>query len=235
MGCCTSVTASRMTDAYGASTPAGVPPRRPSDRRAAIRKGCLPSGPSLSISPDDPAGAEPRRDHRFLRLLHEGDLLRCFRNSVSVTYVSTLPSTSSSAPCISSFVQSLSTFETNVREWHFVQHSLFSPAVEARSAEDPGKEGAGKERRPRQGVALPRQSISATPWRGRGVRGGLCFPRVVGATPLRPVAMERAPLPGCHADTPPLPVDSACETAFPCPLIRPLRVRGNSFTGISDL
>ena len=58
-----------------------------------------------------------------MRLLHEGDLLRCFRNSVSVTYVSTLPSTSSSAPCISSFVQSLSTFETNVREWHFVQHS----------------------------------------------------------------------------------------------------------------
>ena len=57
------------------------------------------------------------------RLLHEGDLLRCFRDSVSVTYVSTLPSTSSSAPCISSFVQSLSTFETNVREWHFVQHS----------------------------------------------------------------------------------------------------------------
>ena len=30
----------------------------------------------------------------------------------------------SSAPCISSFAQSLSTFETNVREWHFVQHSL---------------------------------------------------------------------------------------------------------------
>ena len=53
----------------------------------------------------------------ILRLLHEGDLLRCFRNSVSVTYVSTLPSASSSAPCISSFVQSLSTFETNVREY----------------------------------------------------------------------------------------------------------------------
>ena len=47
----------------------------------------------------------------FLRLLHEGDLLRCFRNSVSVTYVSTLPSPSSSAPCISSFVQSLGTFD----------------------------------------------------------------------------------------------------------------------------
>ena len=28
-------------------------------------------------------------------------------------------------PCISSFVQSLSTFASNVREWHFVQHSLF--------------------------------------------------------------------------------------------------------------
>ena len=27
-------------------------------------------------------------------------------------------------PCISSFVQSLSIFEANVREWHFVQHSL---------------------------------------------------------------------------------------------------------------
>ena len=26
------------------------------------------------------------------RLLHEGDLLRCFRNSALVTYVSTLPS-----------------------------------------------------------------------------------------------------------------------------------------------
>ena len=62
-----------------------------------------------------------------MRLLHEDDLLRCFRNSVSVTYVSTLPSTSSSAPCISSFVQSLSTFETNVREWHFVQHSPYVP------------------------------------------------------------------------------------------------------------
>ena len=57
------------------------------------------------------------------RLLHEGDLLRCFRNSVSVTYVSTPPLTSSSAPCNSSFAQSLSTLETNVREWHFVQHS----------------------------------------------------------------------------------------------------------------
>ena len=61
----------------------------------------------------------------FLRLLHEGDLLRCFRDSGSVTYASTLPAPSPSAPCISSFVQSLSTFDSNVREWHFVQHSLF--------------------------------------------------------------------------------------------------------------
>ena len=68
-----------------------------------------------------------------MRLLHEGDLLRCFRNSVLVTYVSTLPSTSSSAPCISSFVQSLSTFETNVREWHFVQHSLYTTPIGCRS------------------------------------------------------------------------------------------------------
>ena len=61
----------------------------------------------------------------FMRLLHEGDLLRCFRDSGSVTYASTLPVPSPSAPCISSFVQSLSTFDSNVREWHFVQHSLF--------------------------------------------------------------------------------------------------------------
>ena len=40
MGLCTSVTASRMTDAYGASTHEGVQP--------------------------DPEGAEPRRDHRLL-------------------------------------------------------------------------------------------------------------------------------------------------------------------------
>ena len=51
------------------------------------------------------------------------DTTRCFRDSGSVTYVSTLPAPSPSAPCISSFVQSLSTFDSNVREWHFVQHS----------------------------------------------------------------------------------------------------------------
>ena len=56
--------------------------------------------------------------------LHEGVLLRCFRNSASVTYVSTLPSPSSSAPCILSFVQ----------------HSLFA---DAEVGEDGGEEGVG--------------------------------------------------------------------------------------------
>ena len=72
----------------------------------------------------------------YSRLLHEGDLLRCFRNSASVTYVSTLLLSSSSAPCISSFVQSLSTFETNVREWHFVQHSLLGVGDDAALSDD---------------------------------------------------------------------------------------------------
>ena len=52
----------------------------------------------------------------LMRLLHEGDLRRCFRDSGSVTYVSTLPAPSPSAPCISSFGQSLSAFDSNVRE-----------------------------------------------------------------------------------------------------------------------
>ena len=43
MGRYTSVTASRMTDAYGASTPAGVPRRRLSCHRAVIRKGVPPA------------------------------------------------------------------------------------------------------------------------------------------------------------------------------------------------
>ena len=60
-------------------------------------------------------------------MLQNGDLLRCFRNSGSVTYVSTLPSPSPSAPGISSCVQSPSTFKANVREWHFVQHSHIIP------------------------------------------------------------------------------------------------------------
>ena len=70
-----------------------------------------------------------------MRLLHEGDLRRCFRDSGSVTYMSTLPAPQLGLgglrhlalilrPCISSFVQSLSAFDSNVREWHFVQHSL---------------------------------------------------------------------------------------------------------------
>ena len=37
-------------------------------------------------------------------MLQNGDLLRCFRNSGLVTYTSTLPSPSFSAPCISSIL-----------------------------------------------------------------------------------------------------------------------------------
>ena len=62
------------------------------------------------------------------------DTTRCFRDSGSVTYVSTLPAPRwglgalrhlalTLRPCISFFVQSLSAFDSNVREWHFVQHS----------------------------------------------------------------------------------------------------------------
>ena len=44
-----------------------------------------------------------------------------------------------------------------------------SPHVEARSAEDRGKEDPDKDIRPRQGVALTSLAMSATPWRGRGI------------------------------------------------------------------
>ena len=40
----------------------------------------------------------------YRRLLHEDDLRRCFRNSASVTYVSTLPSTSSFCVCLVPYV-----------------------------------------------------------------------------------------------------------------------------------
>ena len=66
-------------------------------------------------------------DDASLRLLHEGDLWRCYRNSCLVTYTSTLPSPSSSAPNISSYVQSPSTFELKcVRMALLVHHSHFS-------------------------------------------------------------------------------------------------------------
>ena len=50
VGCCTSVTASRMTDAYGVSTPAGVPRRRLSDTDFACCRMCAILLPVLVIS-----------------------------------------------------------------------------------------------------------------------------------------------------------------------------------------
>mgnify|MGYP006956244283 CR=1 FL=1 len=82
-------------------------------------RGCHSASPrSRHPISHDPCG------RTYMRLLHESDLLRRFRDSGSVTYASTLPAPSPSAPCISSFVQSLSTFNSNVREWRFLQHSL---------------------------------------------------------------------------------------------------------------
>ena len=61
----------------------------------------------------------------IMRQLHKSDLLRCFRNSGSVTYVSTLSSPSSSAPCISSFVQSLCRFAIKSARMLLLQHSHY--------------------------------------------------------------------------------------------------------------
>ena len=77
---------------------------------------------------------------------------------------------------------------------------MFRPGVEARSAEDPGKEDPERDMRPRQGVAHTSQSTSATPY---GVAGSLAMPdpRVFGAMPLdpglnsgTPVEVLRSPL-----------------------------------------
>ncbi|MFC4665135.1 hypothetical protein ACFO3G_00595 [Falsiporphyromonas endometrii] len=48
-----------------------------------------------------------KRKTKANRLLHNGELQRCFRYSLSVTYKSAIPSNSTSAPCISSILQSL--------------------------------------------------------------------------------------------------------------------------------
>ena len=60
--------------------------------------------------------------------------------------------------------------------------SFFSPRVEARSAEDRGERMPFINLRPRQGVALTSQAISATPSRGRDRYGCL----VHGSSGLRP-------------------------------------------------
>ena len=77
--------------------------------------------------------------------------------------------------------------------------SLFRPGVEARSAEDPGKEDLGKDIRPRQGVALPRQSVRHP----SGVAGSLAMPdpRVFGATPLDPGLKSGHPCRGASFST----------------------------------
>ena len=45
--------------------------------------------------------------------------------------------------------------------------------------------------------SLKRSPLRPTPWRGREDKGGLCFPGVVGATPLRPPGYEKRTPPGC--------------------------------------
>ena len=45
--------------------------------------------------------------------------------------------------------------------------------------------------------SLGRSSITSDPWRGRGDKEGLCFPGVVGATPLRHPGYEKRTPPGC--------------------------------------
>ncbi len=52
-----------------------------------------------------------------MRLLHGGELLRYFRHSASVTYVSTLPSASVSVPCISPPCNVSADLQANRREW----------------------------------------------------------------------------------------------------------------------
>ena len=77
----------------------------------------------------------------YMRLLHEGDLRRCFRDSGSVTYVSTLPAPSPFCVCLVPYVHlAVSDLHlilrsksqhilVNVREWHFVQHSPSNPST----------------------------------------------------------------------------------------------------------
>ena len=76
--------------------------------------------------------------------------------------------------------------------------SLFRPGVEARSAEDPGKEDPEKYIRPRQGVALVRESSNQCDALAGSRSPAMPDPRVVGAAPPRPVAKRRAPLSGVH-------------------------------------
>ena len=115
-------------------------------------------------------------------------LRRHFRDSGLVMCVSTLPSPSLSVPCIWCLLQR-----------SFLMHTPADPAG-AKPRRDhrslarvsrhkvpktAGKKSSGKIYDPARVSHLPSQSISATPWRGRGLlaRPG---PRVFGATPLDP-------------------------------------------------
>ena len=94
--------------------------------------------------------------------------------------------------------------------------SLFRPGVEARSAEDPGKEDLGKDIRPRQGVALSRQSVRHP----SGVAGSLAMPnpRVFGATPLDPGLKSGHPRRGASFPTLHNELNRFCTTQMRPPL-----------------
>ena len=74
--------------------------------------------------------------------------------------------------------------------------SLFRPGVEARSAEDPGKEDLRNTYDPARASHIP---VSHSVRHPSGVSGSLAMPdpRVFGATPLDHVSIKRAPLSGC--------------------------------------
>ena len=74
---------------------------------------------------------------------------------------------------------------------------VFSPDVEGRSPEDSGKEELGKDIRPRQGVALIRESGNRCDTLAGSRSLAMPGPRVFGATHLDLVAMKRAPARGC--------------------------------------
>ena len=79
--------------------------------------------------------------------------------------------------------------------------SLFRPGVEARSAEDPGKEDPEKYIRPRQGVALVRESSNQCDALAGSRSPAMPDPRVVGAAPLDPLLNDEHPYRGAFFTT----------------------------------
>ena len=78
---------------------------------------------------------------------------------------------------------------------------VFSPDVEGRSPEDSGKEELGKDIRPRQGVALIRESDNRCDTLAGSRLLAMPGPRVFGATHLDLVAKQRAPTRGASFPT----------------------------------